>query len=107
MQTKTNSLHLQSRTTLPIKPQKSPKQTRQNRMANKQEAITAVQGILGYTFKDPELLWLALQAAGSGVGPMDGNKKLAMMGDTVMKLIILDDLYTDGTQRGLIFQKRI
>lgn len=75
-------------------------------MSSKQQAITAVQNILQYIFEDQQLLWLALQAAGSGIGPTDGNKKLAMIGDAVMKLVILDDLYSDANPRGRLSQRK-
>ncbi|PQE16012.1 hypothetical protein CJF32_00004919 [Rutstroemia sp. NJR-2017a WRK4] len=67
-----------------------------------QAAIPAVQAILGYTFDDPELLWSALHAAGSPFGGIDGNKKMAMLGDTVLRLVLLVDLIPTTASRGAI-----
>lgn len=61
----------------------------------------AVEAILGHTMRDSELLWLALQAAGSGVGGSDGNKRLAMMGDSVLKSVLIEDLYFANVPRGM------
>ncbi|TVY38226.1 hypothetical protein LOCC1_G007655 [Lachnellula occidentalis] len=69
---------------------------------SKQLSIASLEGILGYSFDDPNIAWLALQAAGSGIGGSDGNKTLAMIGDAVMKLILLIDLAESGLPRGAI-----
>ncbi|KAG0651103.1 Ribonuclease III [Hyphodiscus hymeniophilus] len=45
---------------------------------------------------------VALQAAGSGIGGPDGNKMLAMIGDTVMKLVLLVDMMATKASRGTI-----
>ncbi|KAH8743087.1 ribonuclease III domain-containing protein [Diaporthe sp. PMI_573] len=59
--------------------------------------LELAQKILGYEFKDPSLLWEALQAPGSGVlfsaGRMytnEGNKPLAGIGDILLSLYIKD-----------------
>lgn len=69
-------------------------------MVGQLNAVNGVQAILGYTFVNANTLWLALQAAGSGVGGNDGNKVQAMLGDTVLKLILIDNLSTAGRSRG-------
>ena len=66
-----------------------------------------VEMTIGHTFNDPLILWEALQAAGSIVrsaGPRrfpDGNKRLAMIGDTVLKLVLVTKWYDSGDIRGL------
>lgn len=60
---------------------------------------------LGHIFENPNLMWEALQAAGNGVVQIgdrkidDGNKKLAMLGDTILKLAILRDWFVSGEPR--------
>lgn len=68
---------------------------------SKQQSIAALEGILAYSFEDPNISWLALQAAGSGIGGPDGNKTLAMIGDAIMKFILVVDLAKRGLSRGL------
>ena len=68
----------------------------------------AVEGIIGYGFSDPLILWEALQAAGSTVSSAgtrrfpDGNKRLAMLGDTVLKLVLVAEWYDGADVRGMI-----
>ena len=65
-----------------------------------------VERVIGHTFNDPLILWEALQAAGSTVrsaGPRrfpDGNKRLAIIGDTVLKLVLVTKWYDSGDIRG-------
>ena len=60
-----------------------------------------IQRKLGYVFVDPSILSEALQAAGNGVSQvggrkiMEGNKRLAMLGDSV-----LNDWFMGGESRG-------
>ncbi|PQE03004.1 hypothetical protein CJF31_00002835 [Rutstroemia sp. NJR-2017a BVV2] len=82
-------------------PSSSTSQFRNDIMAQ-QISISAVQAILGYAFDDPELLWSALHAAGSPYGGRDGNKTMAMLGDAVLKLVLLVDLIPTGAPRGTI-----
>ncbi|CZT52105.1 related to RNAse III [Rhynchosporium secalis] len=67
---------------------------------SRQGSIPAVEGIIDYIFNDKELLWRALHAAGSREGGNDGNKTLAMLGDAVLKVVVLDDLIPTGASRG-------
>ncbi|KFY16796.1 hypothetical protein V492_01089 [Pseudogymnoascus sp. VKM F-4246] len=64
--------------------------------------IAAAEILTGYIFNDDESLWEALQARGSNAVFLysEGNKRLAMIGDVVLKLIILDDLRTRNMARG-------
>ena len=62
--------------------------------------------ITGYHFKDEHLCWEALQVAGSGVvasGPRDflkGNHRLAILGDTVLDLVLCGKWYESGQSEG-------
>ncbi len=67
---------------------------------SQQISIPAVEAIIGYSFNNQELLWRALHAAGSPYGGQDGNKTMAMLGDAVLKLVLLDDLIPTGASRG-------
>jgi ribonuclease-3 len=57
--------------------------------------------IIDYHFSNPILLKAALEVAGacnqpSGVtGDHEGNKKLALLGDAVIRLLILDGWYEE------------
>lgn len=75
-------------------------------MANQSITIAAVQAIIVHEFNDPSLLTESLQAAGSQItfagtrAIPDGNKRLALLGDTVLKLALLDHWYERGGSRG-------
>ena len=79
-------------------------------MATQPVAATTLQveAIIGYTFSDPLILWEALQAAGSpnrSAGTRrfpDGNKRLAVLGDTVLKLVLVGEWYDSGDARGML-----
>ncbi|KAL1876309.1 hypothetical protein Daus18300_002938 [Diaporthe australafricana] len=63
-------------------------------LRSKAMKLNRAQAIVAYSFVDTELLWEALQAAGSGVFACDngrrltteGNKPLAAVGDSVLSL---------------------
>ena len=65
-----------------------------------------IQRKLRYVFVDPSILSEALQAAGNGISQvggrkiMEGNKRLAMLGDSVLQLALLNDWYMGGESRG-------
>ena len=67
-----------------------------------------VETIIGYNFSDPLILWEALQAAGSGVTSAgirrfpDGNKRLAVLGDTILKLVLVGHWYDSAGVRGIV-----
>lgn len=81
--------------------------------------VRKVQGIIGYKFKNAQYLWEAVQAPGSIVrsgeivGPgterhsvgfqslPDGNRRLAVLGDTVLKLALVEDWYKGEAVRGM------
>jgi ribonuclease-3 len=68
--------------------------------------IAQAEVMIGYTFKDPDILWEALQAPGSGVLRSgirripNGNKRLAIVGDAALKLVINSQNYSQGLTRG-------
>lgn len=68
----------------------------------------AVENIIGYNFNDPLVLWEALQAAGStsrSAGTRrfpDGNKRMAVLGDTLLKLVLVHEWYDSADVRGMI-----
>lgn len=71
------------------------------------ESIVRVELIIGYKFaKDPTLLWEALQAAGSPVRIagdrkiVDGNKKLAALGDAVADQWLWLNLFPTSCSKG-------
>ena len=65
-----------------------------------------IHAILGRQFNDPNILTEALQAAGSSIryagtrAIPDGNKRLALIGDAVLKVALLDHWYPGGASRG-------
>ena len=66
-----------------------------------------VERIIGYSFSDPLILLEALQAAGSTVRSAgtrhfpDGNKRMAVLGDTILKLILVCEWYDSADVRGM------
>lgn len=70
--------------------------------------LEAVQDIIGYQFNERLILWEAMQAAGSMVRSaggrefVDGNKRLAVIGDTVLQLVLAERWYGGGTSRGIL-----
>ena len=71
-------------------------------------AVNGVESIIGYVFDDRFLLWEALQAAGSpvvhagGRSFRNGNKRLAVLGDTVLQLALVEQWYAGEQARGTI-----
>lgn len=68
--------------------------------------IHGVEQIIGYSFTDPWMIWEALQAAGSPVNIIgnrrlvDGNKRLALLGDTVLQLALAETWLNANEPRG-------
>ncbi len=80
--------------------------------------IRKLQNRIGYKFKNAQYLWEAVQAPGSivrsgevlGAGTErhsvgfesfpDGNRRLAVLGDTVLKLALVEDWYKGEAVRG-------
>ncbi|KAL8928891.1 MAG: hypothetical protein Q9172_000728 [Xanthocarpia lactea] len=73
--------------------------------AQMNNAVDGVEPIIGYVFKDRYLLWEALQAAGSSVlragnrSIPNGNKRLALLGDTILQLVLVEQWYAGGQAR--------
>jgi ribonuclease-3 len=66
----------------------------------------AIDDIIGYHFNRETLRNEALLAAGASVsrkdvqGPVQGNKRLALVGDAVWRLVLLDGWYPEGSNIG-------
>ena len=75
---------------------------------NMDTILQAVQDIIGYRFRERLILWEAMQAAGSNVRVaggrkfVDGNKRLAVIGDTVLQLVLAEKWYSGVTSRGIL-----
>ena len=70
--------------------------------------VQGAENAIRYQSSDTDLIWEALQAAGSGVLSiggrplMDGNKRLALLGDASLKLALVEDWYGGVEARGTI-----
>ena len=75
-------------------------------LKNKQQMIGDVQAIIAYTFHDGDILWEALHVPGAMLSATgnrnlsDGNKRLALLGDAIMKAALLINWYTTIDTRG-------
>ncbi|KAL8657666.1 MAG: hypothetical protein Q9226_001696 [Calogaya cf. arnoldii] len=78
-------------------------------------AVNGVEAIIAYPFRDRFILWEALQAAGSPVSLMggaggrsipNGNKRLAVLGDKLLDLVLCEQWYPDGQAKGVYDQLR-
>lgn len=63
----------------------------------KEATIEAVESLIQYKFKDSELVWEALHTFTSS---SDANKRLAVIGDSVLQLALAEEWYKGGTSRG-------
>ena len=60
------------------------------------------QDITGYHFRDRDLCWEALNVAGSGIVARggrffpNGNKRLAVLGNSVLATVLCEDWYGSG-----------
>jgi ribonuclease-3 len=66
--------------------------TGSRRAARAKPAADSLEGRIGYRFRDPDLLRLALTHAGVAGGP-DSNERLEFLGDRVLGLIVAGMLY--------------
>ena len=68
--------------------------------------IQGVEETIGYEFNNRSILWEALQAAGSGVTAvdgrplMDGNKRLALLGDAIIDVALIEQWYAGLEPKG-------
>ena len=75
-------------------------------MASQSSTHAVAQAKMNRQFNNALLLTEALQVAGSvfnfvnGRTVTDGNKRLALLGDCVLKLALLDTWYPQGDTRG-------
>ncbi|KAL8664026.1 MAG: hypothetical protein Q9168_007990 [Polycauliona sp. 1 TL-2023] len=72
-------------------------------------AVQGVEAIVGYTFNDMDLVREAVSAAGAVIAAgtrrfPDGNKRLAILGDTVLQLALAEEWY-DGDQPRVAFDR--
>ncbi|KAK6527409.1 hypothetical protein TWF694_004398 [Orbilia ellipsospora] len=63
-----------------------------------------IQSLMEYKFNNDSLLTEALEAAGRAnytetISGMDGNKRLALLGDALLQLVYLDRWYPSGRDR--------
>jgi dsRNA-specific ribonuclease len=65
----------------------------------KADALADAQMMISYNFTNTELCWEALQAKAAG-GYAEGNKRLALVGDAVLRLLIIKSWYTTGDRTG-------
>ncbi|KAL9026665.1 MAG: hypothetical protein Q9196_004703, partial [Gyalolechia fulgens] len=68
--------------------------------------VRGVEGVMSYHFDDPYFVLEAVSAAGSLTfgGPRrfpDGNKRLAILGDTVLQLVLAGDWYDSAASRAV------
>lgn len=70
--------------------------------------IEACQSIIGYEFQDHHIVWEALQMAGSGITTSggrqipNGNKRLAILGDNALEIILCQRWYAGGKAKGAL-----
>lgn len=68
--------------------------------------IASLQGDLAYSFSNMRNLVEALRAPGAGfdtqfnVQGVDGYRRLSQLGESLLRMIIIDEGYTRGDQRG-------
>lgn len=71
-----------------------------------QPKVQDCQRIIGYDFKNQYICWEALQTAGNGIVAAgqrripNGNKRLAILGEYVIGLVISQDWYDGGSDEG-------
>ncbi|KAL9100881.1 MAG: hypothetical protein Q9163_003792 [Psora crenata] len=74
--------------------------------AKKREAIHGVEEIIRYTFQDGSILWEALHVPGAPCYDIanrnlsDGNKRLALLGDAILKTVLIENWYGTLDARG-------
>ena len=78
-------------------------------LSEKSIRIHAVETLVRYRFHNPALLWEALQGrtimidiAGERVPP-DGNKRLAIVGDGAIRLVLAETWYPGNTSKGKVY----
>jgi ribonuclease-3 len=70
--------------------------------------FNCIQDRVDYHFHDSTLLREAFLASGAPIssvdieGPVKGNKRLALVGDAVLRLAVLDGWFESGTSTGMV-----
>ena len=65
--------------------------------------MAGVEAIIGYRFKDRSLLIEALHVTGRrSRNSYVGSKRLALLGDAVLKLALVEPWYQEGTTTGIL-----
>ena len=70
--------------------------------------ILHAEAIIDYRFNDESLLWEALQSMGSGASQIrnremsEGNKRLAVVGDAILRLVVVEEWYRTAGLRGVL-----
>jgi ribonuclease-3 len=67
-------------------------------MSFKNADYDLLQNAIGYTFSKPGLLREALDT--TGLRTAESNQRLAMLGDALLKVVLLDDWYPGGSAKG-------
>ena len=73
------------------------------------EKVQACEDIVGYSFTDAHICWEALQVAGSGIHRSgtrlitQGNKRMAVVGDRAIDLVLSEDWLASGATKGEFF----
>lgn len=62
--------------------------------------LNEAQDVIGHRFENTQVLREALSAAGSPSHAPDGNKRLAMLGDSILKFVVLNNWFETGKPRG-------
>jgi len=68
-------------------------------MKIKSEVVPGVEALIDYHFMNPDLCWEALQGKGAG-GIPHGNKRLALVGDVLLRLKHLMDWFPTSSSTG-------
>ena len=62
-------------------------------MTTHEEHLQAVQEILGYSFKDPQILIASLTHASHADSRLDSNERQEFLGDAILGMVVCHDLY--------------
>ncbi|KAL9580523.1 MAG: hypothetical protein Q9212_004445 [Teloschistes hypoglaucus] len=74
------------------------------------DRVQRLQDIIGYSFEDPSIAFEAVSAAGAAITSVgarrfpNGNKRLAVLGDTVLQLALAEGWY-DGDEARVGFNR--
>ena len=77
-------------------------------LTEKDIRIHAVETLFRYRFHNPALLWEALQGPNIIIDiigepvPRDGNKRLAIVGDGAIRLVLAETWYPGKTSKGRV-----